>query len=103
MPLDKKAKEALDVVIRKSRVHFYKPIQIAEILFHHRTERGWDLSDLESYRNISKRWRDDVSALLVGRRSTSSQKYQDNVFEVNAIPPKLLAKLGKINRKGNGF
>lgn len=97
------AKKALDLVIRKSRVHLYKPIQIAEILYHHRTKRGLDLSDLESYRNISKRWRDEVSLLLVGRRSTSSQKYQDNIFEANAMPPALLAQLGIINKKGKGF
>ncbi|MBI4994731.1 HaeII family restriction endonuclease [Candidatus Peregrinibacteria bacterium] len=97
------SKQALDTIIRKSRVHLYKPIQIAEILFHHRTERGWDLNDLESYRNISKRWRDDVSSLLVGRRSTSSQKYQDNIFEANAMPPGLLAKLGIMNKKGRGI
>ena len=97
------AKKALDLVIRKSRVHLYKPIQIAEILYHHRTNRGLDLNDLESYRNISKRWRDEVSLLLVGRRSTSSQKYQDNIFEINAMPPALLARLGIINKKGKGF
>ena len=96
------SKKALDLVIRKSRVHLYKPIQIAEILYHHRTERGLDLSDLQSYRNISKRWRDEVSLLLVGRRSTSSQKYQDNVFEANAMPPELLTKLGEINKKSKG-
>ena len=27
------AKQKLDIVINKSRVHFYKPIQIAEIFF----------------------------------------------------------------------
>ncbi|MFH1713527.1 MAG: HaeII family restriction endonuclease [Candidatus Jacksonbacteria bacterium] len=97
------AKKALDAVIRKSRVHLYKPIQIAEILHRHRTERSWDLSDLESYRNISKRWRDEVSSLLVGRQSTSSQKYQDNIFEANAMPPALLARLGTINKRGKGF
>src|SRR3990167_7119388 len=96
------SKKALDLVIRKSRVHLYKPIQIAEILYHHRTERGWDLSDLESYRNTSKRWRDEVSLLLVGRRSTSDLKYQDNVFEANAMPPELLVKLGEINKKSKG-
>ena len=96
------SKKALDLVIRKSRVHLYKPIQIAEILYHHRTEPGLDLSDLQSYRNVSKRWRDEVSLLLVGRRSTSSQKYQDNVFEANAMPPELLAKLGEINKKSKG-
>lgn len=105
MPTNNKnlSKEALGLVIRKSRVHLYKPIQIAEILYHHRTERGWDLSDLESYRNVSKKWRDDVSMLLVGRRSTSSQKYQDNIFEANAMPPALLAELGEMNKKGKGF
>ncbi len=104
MPTKRKnaAKEALDTIIRKSRVHLYKPIQIAEILFHHRTERGWSLSDLESYRNISKRWRDDISMLLVGSRSTSSQKYQDNLFEANAVLPETLARLGTINKKGKG-
>ncbi len=96
-------KKALDTVIRKSRVHLYKPIQIAEILFHHRTGSEWNLSDLESYRNVSKKWRDEVSLLLVGRRSTSSQKYQDNVFESNAMPPDHLVQLGEINKKGGGF
>src|SRR3989344_9691411 len=103
MPKNNLPKLSLDVIITKSRVHFYKPIQIAEILYHHRLEKKWDLIDLESYRNISKRWRDEVSMRLVGRRSTSSQKYQDNVFEQNAVPPNLLAVLGKANKKGKGF
>lgn len=103
MSKNNQPKLALDTVIKKSRVHFYKPIQIAEVLYRHRTEKGWDLTDLESYRNISKRWRDEVSILLVGRRSTSSQKYQDNVFEQNAMPPKLLAELGKTNKEGGGL
>jgi type II restriction enzyme len=93
------SKLSLDVVIRKSRVHLYKPIQIAEILYHYRTENNFNLNELESYRNISKRWRDEVSQRLVGRRSTSSQKYQDNVFERNAMPPESLAILGTFNNK----
>ena len=68
-------KNAIDTVMGKSRVHWYKPIQIAEILYHHRIEKGWNLNDLESYRNISKRWRDEISLQLVGRKSTSSQKF----------------------------
>lgn len=96
------AKKALDTVIRKSRVHFYKPIQIAEILFHHRIEKDWNLNDLETYRNASKRWRDEVSTRLVGRKSTSSQKYQDNVFEENAMPPELMVSLGDFNKKSGG-
>lgn len=103
MPKNNQSKLALDSIIKKSRVHFYKPIQIAEILLHHRSEKGWNLSDLESYRNISKRWRDEVSMRLVGRRSTSSQKYQDNVFEQNAMLPAYIAELGEVNKKGKGF
>ena len=33
MPNRVQAKAALDAVIKKSRVHLYKPIQIAEILY----------------------------------------------------------------------
>jgi hypothetical protein len=103
MPTNNLPKQALDTVIRKSRVHLYKPIQIAEILYHHRIDKDLDLSELQSYRNISKRWRDDVSNLLVGRHSTSSQKFQDNIFEANAMPPALLVELGEVNSKGKGF
>ena len=39
MPNRNEAKEALDAVIRKSRVHLYKPIQIAEILYRDRTRQ----------------------------------------------------------------
>jgi type II restriction enzyme len=103
MPTNNLPKQALDTVIRKSRVHLYKPIQIAEILYHHRVDGTLDLSELQTYRNISKRWRDEVSNLLVGRHSTSSQKFQDNIFEANAMPPALLVELGEVNKKGKGF
>lgn len=102
MPTDNQAKTALDLVIRKARVHFYKPIQIAEILFRNRTEDNLDLTDLESYRSASKRWRDDISLRLVGRRSTSSAKYQDDVFSTTAMPPRLLTMLGAINTETRG-
>lgn len=96
------SKQALDKIIKKSRVHFYKPIQIAEVLFHHRKE-NLNLADVELYRNSSKKWRDQITQNLIGRISTSSQKYQDNVFESNAMPPSLLAELGKFNKKNNGL
>ena len=52
------AKQALDKLISKQRVHLYKPIQIAEILYHVRREElkiEQIESDLEAYRNHSKR------------------------------------------------
>ena len=51
------AKQAIDKVIAKARVHLYKPIQIAEILHRDRTETGIiiELDNLETYRNMSKK------------------------------------------------
>ena len=97
------SKDALDKIIKISRVHLYKPIQIAEILYHYRKGDNIDLSDVETYRNISKRWRDEISMLLVGRASTSSQKYQDNVFDSNAMPPGFVKELAEYNKKHDGI
>ena len=49
------AKNSLDKIISKSRVHFYKPIQIAEILYKIRTEKSINPLNLEEYRNESKK------------------------------------------------
>jgi len=98
------AKKALDSIINKSRVHLYKPIQLAEILYKNRTSSEInDLNDLETYRNTSKKWRDIVCMQFLGRISTSSAKFQDNLFEKNAMPPYLLKELGDENAKENGI
>lgn len=96
------AKHNLDKIITKGRVHLYKPIQIAEILYRDRTHSDIDLNNLDSYRNISKRWRDTVTESLVGRSSTSSARYQDDVFNANAVPPEALVVLGEENRRTHG-
>lgn len=100
------ARERLDNFINKQRVAMYKPIQIAEILYRVRTRQDGmtldKLDDVENYRNPSKRWRDAVTRLLIGQVSTSSQKYQDNVFESNAVPPELLKTLAQINNRFSG-
>ena len=97
------AKAALDKVINKGRVHMYKPIQIAEVLRRDRVSRDIDLANKNTYRAQSKGWRDIVSLQLVGRVSTSSARYQDNVFEANACPPDALVSLGEVNRSTNGI
>lgn len=97
------AKKAIDDLINKARVHFYKPIQIAEILFKHRTEKKINLTDLTTYRIVSKKWRDIICDRFIGRSSTSSAKYQDDIFNETAIPPRILALLGKENIKGRGI
>ena len=47
-------KKALDTVITKSRIHLYKPIQIAEILYHIRRYGDINPLELEEYRTKSK-------------------------------------------------
>lgn len=96
------AKETLDKIIQKSRVHLYKPIQIGEILYHSRVYNDVDLDDLESYRNASKKWRDEVTEVLLGRICTSSAKFQDNLFEENAAPPRVIKVLAEENKRTNG-
>ena len=97
------AKAALDSLVTKSRAHLYKPMQIAEILRVHRLEQeDIDPLNLETYRTKSKKWRDVVTSRLVGRNSTSSSKYQDNLFEENAMPPRLLSILASENNRTNG-
>ncbi len=99
----KEAKQALDKVIDKARVHLYKPIQVAEILYRDRVENNIKLSELETYRNVSKKWRDIICLQFLGRTSTSSARYQDDIFNENAVPPSVLITLGKENRTKNGI
>lgn len=80
----------------------YKPIQIAEILYHHRVNKDIELSKLEDYRTESKKWRDSMSLILLHRVCTSSARFQDNLFEENAIPPEILVTLGNENIQSNG-
>jgi type II restriction enzyme len=97
------AKKKLDTLLSKQRVHMYKPIQIAEILFHTRQgELTIDQirNEIEAYRNPSKRWRDSITRLLLDQVSTSSQKYQDNIFDDNAMPSAALAILAQANTDG---
>jgi type II restriction enzyme len=96
------AKKALDKVIDKARVHLYKPIQIAEILYRDRVKQDIDLLDITTYRNQSKKWRDIICIQFLGRTSTSSARYQDDIFNENAIPPTILEVLGQENRNTNG-
>ena len=97
------AKAKLDAVLKKSRIHFYKPIQIAEILYYQRTvDRALDLRNLECYRTASRKWRDAVSVELLGNICTSSARFQDDLFNENAVPPEALYVLGQENIRTNG-
>lgn len=93
---------ALNSLIKGSRVHMYKPIQIGEILYHARVYGDIDLNNLESYRNPSKKWRDEVTQVLLGRKCTSSARYQDDLFNENAVPPRFIKILALENNKTGG-
>mgnify|MGYP003705964979 CR=1 FL=1 len=94
------AKSQIDLVINKARIHLYKPIQIAEILHRKRIYKNIDLSSLEMYRTSSRKWRDDICIKFLGRTSTSSARFQDNLFDKNAIPPCVLVTLDQYNTNG---
>lgn len=97
------AKQALDSLISKARVHLYKPIQIAETLQRDRVSQDINIEELETYRNLSKKWRDIICIQFLGRTSTSSAKYQDDLFNQNAIPPQVLKVLADENKAKNGI
>jgi hypothetical protein len=97
------AKQSLDKVIDKARIHLYKPIQIAEILYRDRTSGDIVLSDLSTYRTGSRKWRDLICIAFLGRTSTSSARYQDDLFNDNATSPIALDALGKENRYKQGI
>lgn len=98
-----RAKAALDKIIAKARIHLYKPIQIAEILYFVRTNPGKiNLMNKSEYINRSKKWRDDITIELVGSKSTSSAQFQNNLFDDNAIPPEVLIELANENTRTNG-
>jgi type II restriction enzyme len=97
------AKTQLDTVIRKARVHLYKPIQIAEVLYRDRTSRDIDVNNLETFRTQSRAWRDAICFRFLNRTSTSSARYQDDVFNDNATPPEVLSVLARENKAKNGI
>jgi len=101
-PLEE-AKARLDLIINKARIDLYKPIQIAEVLYQSRMGTpSIDVSNLETYRRKSIRWRNEVCMKLLGKISTSSARYQDNIWEANAMTPEFLSRLDVENKKTGG-
>ena len=96
------AKDYLDNLIKSGRLHLYKPIQIAEILYRDRISDEIDFSDIETFRLPSRKWRDVISHLLTKSVSTSSAKYQDAIFTETEMPIDKLAELSQINKQFRG-
>lgn len=96
------AKKQLDMLIKKARVDMYKPIQIAEVLRRSRLEKDIDILDKETYRTQSRQWRDLVTDRLLNKVSTSSSKYQDDIWTKTAMPPEILSVLDQENKRTEG-
>lgn len=96
------AKDRLDAIIKKARVDLYKPIQIAEVLRRSRLHKDVRISDIETYRNPSCKWRNIVTQLLLSKVPTSSARYQHDVWNDSAMPPSLLSILDTENIRTNG-
>jgi type II restriction enzyme len=96
------AKKRLDLIIGKSRVDLYKPIHIAEVLHRSRTIGDFDIAKLETFQNPSLRWRNEVTNKLAGKVSTSSARYQHDVWSETAMPIEFLVTLNIENKTTNG-
>ena len=95
---DRPALTALDKVIAKSRVEMYKPIQIAEVLYHLRIKGDFTALELDKYKNPSVAWRNQVTDRIMGKHSTSTAQFQHHVWSPSAMPPEALAVLDELNR-----
>ena len=102
MPISISAKNRLDKLINKARVHLYKPILIAEILYRDRTSNDIDLSDKTSYRTVLQNWRNEICPRLVGRKPILNWRYLLQLFDDEILPPTSIQELAKINRSGQG-
>lgn len=92
------ALQQLDRVISLSRVEMYKPIQIAETLREFTLNKSFTPTSLETYRSLSRDLRNKVTLELIGKVSTSSMRYQDDVWNPSALPPAALSTLTSFNR-----
>ena len=98
-----RAKHRIGDLFERSSVYSFWLIRIAETLHRHRIDGDFDLSKRDDFESESKEWSDTVSRNLFGYLSTDKQINTRRLFEANAMPPELLAKLGETNKKGKGF
>jgi type II restriction enzyme len=79
----------------------YKPIQIAETLREINANKKLDPLKLETYRSVSRELRNKITRQLIGKVSTSSMRFQDDLWNESAVPPSALELLAKENHKGS--
>ena len=94
------AKDEIDTMIDNARFRCFRPIRVAEILYHSRTEGGFDLSDPQTYRVGSGRWRDEIAKELTGKGSSSSKSYQKDFLDLIS---RALPALDQLNKQNPGI
>jgi type II restriction enzyme len=94
-----KLKNIIDI----SRIHFYKPKKIAEILYMYRSGKLSSLADREKIRKESKQWRNKITIDFINSKCSSSAKFQDDLFSNTAIPYDVLDVLAEFNNQQNGI
>lgn len=94
-------KAEIDTLISNARFRCHRPIRVAEILHHSRTDETIEVTDVESYRVESGNWRDQVSVRLTGKGSSSSRSYQKDFS--NLVDPDNLEQLDRVNRAQDGI
>ena len=87
----------LNHIINVSRVEMYKPIQIAETLREYSLNKSINLEELQTYRNLSRELRNRVTMELISKVSTSSMRFQDDLWNDSAMPPEALNLLAEAN------
>jgi len=72
------------------------------LLVHNLGREGLAFANTQRHPELKRGFCTPETRLLIDRVSTSSQKYQDNLFEANAIPPAILAVLAEENNRYHG-
>ncbi len=90
----------------------YKVVQTAEVLHYSRKntelsgelkDENFDITNIETFRNASKKWRDEVTMRLANKRCTSNASDQDAIFRnEKAMPTSILEILDAENKRTNG-
>src|SRR3989344_4676431 len=97
-----RAKHRIGDLFERSSFYSFWLIRIAETLHRHRIDGDFDLSHRDDFESESKEWSDTISRKFFGYLPTDKQINTWHLFEANAMPPELLAKLGEINKKSKG-
>ena len=71
-------------------------------MYRSRVYQDIDVLQVETYRNQSIKWRNEISKSILSTSSSSSSRYQDDIWNAHAMPPEILSVLNQANIEGSG-